>query len=369
MEIIHIILGKANPNRMNGVNKVVNELAYRQYVAGKQVEIWGITVNPVHDYPDRVYTTRLFEKSRNPFHISSALKQAILEKQHSSVFHLHGGFIAQMYSVAMWLKRHNVPFVFTPHGSYNTIAMQRSSFRKKLYFSLFEKRLLKAASSIHSLGKSEIAGLQMVYPNNKSVLIPYGYDIPKYVTGNHTSRSFIIGYCGRLDVYTKGLKELLQGFASFQQYHPEAVLWIIGDGPEKEQLMQTATDLALDDSVVFHGARFGQEKNELLQQCQVFAAPSRNEGLPTAVLEAAAMGIPCLVTEATNTGDYIREYDAGIVIDKTCATEIHKGLTLLYNRIRLFNEALLLQNNARTMVANAFNWDTVVARFQLIYQL
>ncbi|MBY0574697.1 MAG: glycosyltransferase, partial [Undibacterium sp.] len=46
----------------------------------------------------------------------------------------------------------------------------------------------------------------------------------------------------------------------------------------------------------------------------VFAHPSRNEGLPTSVLEVAAMGIPCVVTDATNVGDAIREYNAGAVI-------------------------------------------------------
>ena len=49
MEIIHLILGKANPNRMNGVNKVVHELATTQVEKGISAEVWGITDNPVHD--------------------------------------------------------------------------------------------------------------------------------------------------------------------------------------------------------------------------------------------------------------------------------------------------------------------------------
>ena len=53
MEIIHIILGKANPERMNGVNKVVHEMASNQTQRGYEVMVWGITTNPVHDYPER----------------------------------------------------------------------------------------------------------------------------------------------------------------------------------------------------------------------------------------------------------------------------------------------------------------------------
>ena len=51
MEIIHLVLGKANPLRMNGVNKVVHELAEQQCASGLKASVWGITAQPVHDYP------------------------------------------------------------------------------------------------------------------------------------------------------------------------------------------------------------------------------------------------------------------------------------------------------------------------------
>ncbi|MFT6199305.1 MAG: hypothetical protein ACJAQ2_001077, partial [Vicingaceae bacterium] len=51
LQVIHVLLGKANPNRMNGVNKMVNSLAEHQSIIGKDVTVWGITKNPVHNYP------------------------------------------------------------------------------------------------------------------------------------------------------------------------------------------------------------------------------------------------------------------------------------------------------------------------------
>jgi glycosyltransferase involved in cell wall biosynthesis len=369
MEIIHIILGKGNPQRMNGVNKVVNELATRQIMAGEKAQVWGITANPVHDYPQRVYQTMLYKARRNPFILDPELKKDILDQSEKAVFHLHGGFIPAMYSTAMWLKRNKILFVFTAHGSYNTIAMQKSWLNKKLYFMLFEKHMLKAAGAIHSLGKSEISGLQNIFANNKSVLIPYGFELPDAVIPQKNNSGFIIGYCGRLDIYTKGLKELLIGFSIFHWQKPEAKLWIIGDGPGKEKLVKIARLLKVGESVVFHGAKFGDEKNHLLQQCDVFAAPSRNEGLPTAVLEAASMGIPCLVTEATNTGDYVRAYDAGLVISKTNSNEISKGFETLYRQMEDPVKRSSLGANARRMVAEAFDWNLIVGKFEKLYQV
>lgn len=367
MEIIHLILGKANPNRMNGVNRVVNELAGRQCQAGIQAQVWGISADVTHNYPARNYSTRLFARSVNPFALSASLQHAI-KAMPGAVFHLHGGFLPQMYAAARLLQRCGIPFVFTPHGSYNTIAMQKSSWQKKIYFQLFERRLLNAARAVHALGQSETEGLQQVFPNNKSVRIPYGFEPAAAGHSSRSNKNFITGYCGRMDVYTKGLNELLQGFAAFLTLHPTARLWLIGDGPERAALEQTAASLAITHAVVFWGAKYGEEKNSLLQQCHVFAAPSRNEGLPVAVLEAASLGVPCLVTEATNTGSYIRQYQAGVVIAHTCGTEIKEALAALYQSMRNPEAAATLAANARYMVADAFNWPRIVKAFNTLYQ-
>ena len=64
MEIIHSILGKANPNRMNGVNKVVHELATIQVEKGISAEVWGITEQSCTRLPSRIFKTRLFKASK-----------------------------------------------------------------------------------------------------------------------------------------------------------------------------------------------------------------------------------------------------------------------------------------------------------------
>ena len=286
MEIIHIVLGKANPQRMNGVNKVVHELATKQALASYNVEIWGIAKDTTHNYPERNFKTKIFLKSRNPFAIDNKLKKAIVAKKGKAVFHLHGGFIPTFYAIAMWLSKRKIPFVTMTHGAYNTLAMQKNKTIKQIYFSLFEKRLLKAASFIHCIGQSEIDGLQSIYSNNKTVLIPYGFDMPPKKISNSINlndKNFIVGFCGRIDVFTKGLNELLEGFASFSQTIANTQLWIIGDGKEKAELETKAKHLQIENKVVFWGSKFGDEKIELLQQCNVFASPSRNEGLPAAV--------------------------------------------------------------------------------------
>ncbi len=374
MEVIHLVLGKVNPQRMNGVNKVVYELATRQHAAGTRVEVWGITANPVHDYPERSFTTRLFKASRNPFGISAELKQALQGLTSATVVHMHGGFIPVFFRASEVLNQVGVPFVFTPHGSYNVVALQKGNWKKKLYLPLFEKPLLRNATLVHSLGRSEVDGLHRLIADKPAQLIPYGFDAEElkdaYYLHQHQRRldkPMVIAFCGRIDIHTKGLDVLVEAFAGLLSEGADAVLWLIGDSKQRAELQNSAEALGIERNVIFHGARYGQEKLELLAGADLFVHPSRNEGLPTSVLEAAAIGLPSIVTVATNVGEAIAEYEAGWTIQDTDAAQLLVALRSAYAQWRSgrLNE---LGEHARRMVAERYNWHHVLQQFEKMYQ-
>jgi glycosyltransferase involved in cell wall biosynthesis len=351
---------------MNGVNKVVYQLATQQALAGKKVSLWGITQNMEHNYPERNFATRLFRACRNKFAVDKNLLRAIESKKGAAIFHLHGGFNPVFTVIARRLHRLGIAFVFTPHGAYNTIALKKNAWLKKIYLRLFEIPMLKRAAAIHSLGQSEVSGLQHIYRNNKSQLIAYGYQKECAEIAQPAEEKFIIGFCGRIDIYTKGLDLLADAFARLKKQAPEAALWILGDGSERYQLVQLLRDKNISDDTVLWGSCFGTEKWKLMQQLHVFAHPSRNEGLPSAVLEAAALGIPCVVTRATNTGEAIAKYKAGEVIAAPDAGQLY---TALLHQYHLFKnkqwQAVSLQ--AQLMAATEYNWQRIIAQFDKLY--
>ncbi|HPH81358.1 MAG TPA: glycosyltransferase family 4 protein [Flavobacteriales bacterium] len=369
MEIIHIALGKVNPQRMNGVNKVVYNLATEQAKAGVPVQVWGISHSIVHDYPERNFKTVLFQKSKFPFFMPDQMKEAIRSTSNDVVFHLHGGFIPVFYSIARFLHAEGKKFIFTPHGSYNRIAWRKSGTSKAIYFRLFEQSMLQKAAIVHVLGKSESDGLNQLLKGIQIQRVPYGFELfgEHAAAINPASSNFLIGFCGRVDIYTKGLDVLLDAFALFLHEVPTAQLWIIGDGPERASLEQRADSLGIKEKITFWGSRFGAEKDGLLAQLNLFVHPSRNEGLPTAVLEAASMGIPCLISEATNLGDEIRQSKAGIVISDTNKTEMLEGLIASY-RMYIHTAPQELQVRSRSMVESNFNWKKILSDFNSIYQ-
>ncbi len=364
MEIIHIVLGKANPERMNGVNKVVYQLATKQVEFGEKIAVWGIAEDKNNNYGERNFETRLFLKKTNPFGIPVNMEAAMIEKKNKAIFHIHGGWVPVFSSIGKLLHKHNLPFVFTPHGAYNTIAMERSFWSKRVYFSLFEKRLLQNASKIHCIGKSETVGLINIFPNEKAMLIPYGFENTTEIIFEKTKNETIVfGFIGRLDIYTKGLDTLIIAFKKLLKKHPNSQLWIVGDSNEKAKLNKMIIENGLSENVTLFGGKFGIEKENLLQQMDVFVHPSRNEGLPTSVIEAASYGKPCIVTDATNIGDLINEYQSGESIYNQDSKELYKSMAKFAMIWKNQEDFIEIRHNAVKMVKENFNWKKITEEF------
>ena len=369
MEIVHVILGKANPDRMNGVNKVVNSLATYQTALGYKVSVWGITKNPTHDYPKRDYETVLF-KEISKFFLPKRIKKAIAEKKSDTIFHFHGGFISQFILIARLIRKMGFNYVFTPHGSYNTVAMERSHWKKKFYIFLFEKTLVQKAKAIHFIGESEIKGAKQLFKLPDYYLVPNGQnleeiEIPAFPKTEN--RFPIFGFCGRLDIKTKGLDLLLTGFADYLTNRDgKGELWLMGDGKEKAQLEALAQNLNIGNQVKFLGSLYGKQKIETMYQFDYLFLTSRNEGLPGVVLEASAIKVPCIVSKETNMGSYIEQNKAGAVLPENNAFEISYAMqnAMIWNHNGQLKN---LQKNATQMITHFFNWETIVTKLNKLY--
>ena len=372
MEIIHLSWGKANPERMNGVNKVVYNLASSQAEAGHQVSYWGITHTPDATYPERNFNTLLFKPSRWRIALPEGFIQAVLSLKSDVVFHLHGGFILDFYPITRLLEKRGMPFVFTPHGSYNVIAMKKNYWIKRSYFSLVERRVLTRARYIHLLGESELDGLRKRMIPERVALIPNGFNpgevLPVLGKNIEQNRHPVFGFVGRIDIYTKGLDLLLKGFATFVQLEQsKAKLKIIGDGKELPKLKQMAHELGIEKQVEFTGSKFGDEKLELMRTMDFFYHPSRNEGIPTAVLEAAALGIPCIVSKETNMAGYISSHKAGIALHKNSSSTIAASMksALLLWMTNLHEE---IGKNGQQMIDKTLSWERIAEKLVTTYQ-
>jgi len=95
----------------------------------------------------------------------------------------------------------------------------------------------------------------------------------------------------------KGFDLLLHAFASLRIKFPGAELTILGTGPESEALTELCTSLRLQQQVRFCG--YVSHPEQFFPGATLFVLPSRREGLPNALLEAAAGGLPLVALPAS----------------------------------------------------------------------
>ena len=371
MKIIHLVLGKANPKRMNGVNKVAYQLATTQADLGLDVTLWGIANNLEVNYPPRNFNTRIFQQYKNKLILDAELVVAIKALPTKSIVHIHGAFIPEFYKISRLLKKQNIPYIFTPHGSFTEMAMTKNKWVKKFYFQYFESKLIRDAKMIQLLGINEFDYLDTLTSEANKCLIPNGQDlkgIPSIDKEERASENMVLGFCGRLATFHKGLDLMLKGFALYRKNGGAGRLELIGDGGDRPELEQLAKELGIDQAVIFHGKKFGAEKFELLSRMDVFLHTSRMEGFPTAVLEAAALQIPTITSEATNINSFVETYESGFILANNTPEEI---AALMAKAEILFQEKRLkpMGEQGRKMVEVEFDWKNIAKQLVEIYTI
>ena len=247
----------------------------------------------------------------------------LLKTQKFDVIHTHGGtagFWGRLVAVCL---KHKPKIIHTYHGLHYLNTTQTKSLQQKIKTAIFQtidQLLLQITDQIICVCRSdyEKAIAAKVATPSKIAIVYNGIEIDKFSQpiNQETSRKifdiepteFIFGNVGRLHEQ-KGNHYLLQAFAKVAD---RARLLIIGDGDLKDELIKLADDLQISDRIVFLGAR--SDVHEYLSAIDVFVMPSLWEGQPIALLEALAMGKPCIVTDVDGIPEIITNNVNGYLV-------------------------------------------------------
>lgn len=188
---------------------------------------------------------------------------------------------------------------------------------------------------------------------------------PVHVTQDESiipvSGPYILGV-GRFSA-EKGFDDLIRAHALAHAKAPDLKLVLVGDGPEKENLMALAAQSGAGENVVFAGAQTnlsGYYKNAL-----AFVLPSRFEGLPNALIEAMAYGCPVIATPLFKAGpEIIAHGENGLIAAEATPQGFVDQIIDIYNdstlRTRLGHQGKA--DSAR------FSGDTIAAAWMVFMQ-
>lgn len=180
------------------------------------------------------------------------------------------------------------------------------------------------------------------YVQKKSIVIPNAISIPKK---SNVDREHLIVSMGRL-VDQKGFDTLIEAFSLFSKNYLNYKLYIIGDGINKKELQSLINKLHLENKVYLLGNK--SNPFEYLYKAEMFVLSSRYEGMPNALMEAMACGVPCIATDCeTGPRELINNYENGILVDVDDILSISQKMTELASDNKLRRN---LANNAKKIL-------------------
>ncbi len=231
--------------------------------------------------------------------------------------HVHGLFAYPTLPACAAARKFGKPYVITPHGVLDSWCLKQKWWKKRPYYSMFERYNLRHASAVHVTSLLEAEGLAGLGFATKTKLIPLSVSIPRMqtkVAGRESVCSLL--FLSRLDPI-KGLPVLLQAIALVRaRSGKEIVLTIAGHGSDRyvSELHALVRDLNIAESVRFVGFLEGQDKLDALGGADVFVLPSYHENFSLAAAEALAAGLPVILSDQVGIAQEVHDAAAGLVV-------------------------------------------------------
>ena len=220
----------------------------------------------------------------------------VLAKARLDLLHLHGIWQYPTHAAGVWANDTGKPLVISPHGMLDPWITQRKAWKKHLARFGWERKGWRRAAAFHALTDAEGADIATEAPGARIAMIPN--PAPPLSSMDDYPRGPNGLYLGRIHE-KKNIAALIAGWIAARPDLPEdATLTIAGWGDDEgiamlEQAMKGQTD----GSVEFVGTAFGAQKAALFDLSRFLVLPSLSEGLPMAILEAWAAGVPTIQSE------------------------------------------------------------------------
>ncbi|MCE7069485.1 glycosyltransferase family 4 protein [Dyadobacter sp. CY327] len=165
-------------------------------------------------------------------------------------------------------------------------------------------------SKVQVIGNGSSNGIDLEYFSVTPKLLAESNEFRKAHNIGHSD--ILLSFMGRLANY-KGVNELVAAFSELQKRHENLKLVLIGAPEDLNPLEEhTKTEIANNKSIIAVGHQHDVRK--FLAASDIFVFPSYREGFPQALLQASAMGIPCIATNINGCNEMIDDGNTGILI-------------------------------------------------------
>jgi glycosyltransferase involved in cell wall biosynthesis len=285
----------------------------------------------------------------------------LLKQKEFDIFHYHNLLPESIYTK----KLTNYNLIFTAHESFFLKLFENEKNYKRLRWYLSHPDWI--------IGPSEelvSVAVKLGYPQNKTTFIPNGVDIDKFNPNvkkgelrkklNIDSRTKIILSTRRL-VEKNGVEYLIKAIPHVK--HKDIKVVLVGDGPEKNKLIQLAKQLNLNDLVVFMGTIQNDKLPEIYADSDIVVLPSLKEATSISGLEAMASGKALIGTKVGGIPYLIDNEITGLIVEPRNPVAIADAI----DKILSNNLDIQYGLNARKKVEEKFSWEVIAKETEKVY--
>lgn len=220
-----------------------------------------------------------------------------------------------------------------------------------------EKRWLRNYVDVPTITVSESTRKELVDLGFKEIfVVPEGLNFKPLTRVPEKEDHPAFAYVGRLK-RAKRPDHAVKAFKIVKEKIPEAELWIIGDGYFRKDLENIATD-----GVKFFCDPTDSERRELVKKAWVLVNPSVREGFGLNVIEANALGTPCVAYDVAGLRDAVRNVETGLLAKAGSVEDLAEKIVLV-----LIDDLLRskLSKNALEY-SRTFSWDRSAGEFEKV---
>lgn len=313
----------------------------------------------VHDYP-------LFEYQPYELALSSKMVDTVINEGldilhvHYAIPHAYAAYMAKK----ILLDEHNkyVPIVTTLHGTDITLVGKNPSYKPAVNFSINKSDVVTCVSE--SLKRDTLESFEI---KKEVEVIPNFIDIELYRGDKNCRRAQIAPNGERIITHisnmrkVKRIQDVISVFAGIRA-QVNAVLLMIGDGPEREKAEQQVRELGLTDAVKFFGKT--NEVRRLLCMSDLFLLTSESESFGLVALEAMAARVPVLSTNSGGIPEVNVHGETGYLSPVGDITSmVAYGIEILNDPEKL----MVFKTNAFER-AKEFGIESIVPKYELAYE-
>jgi glycosyltransferase involved in cell wall biosynthesis len=164
-------------------------------------------------------------------------------------------------------------------------------------------------------------------------------------------------------VAAKGYENMLAALPGLLRKHPGLRWLVVGDGDERERIQRQAAERGLGEVVVWAGMR--DDVPDLLQAMDLWVMSSLREGLPVALLEAMAAGLPIVATSVGGIPDAVTDGREARLVPPGDARALGDAIAACLDDPDL---AARLGRRAQQRAGEQYSIDSVARRIETVYR-